>query len=162
RPTDDRRADRVRVAGILSDKLDATEEAIATWQTVEETFGESDDGTRALTSLYKGTRRWNDLAELLARAAARTEGSEARADALRELGDVKREQLDDVVGAIGSYESALKEDPRTEGARSGLRSLLKRAEHRSEVVRVLLAAYYAADDWRLVLDLTEHRLNSAK
>src|SRR5262249_36460602 len=86
----------------------------------------------------------------------------AKAMVLTELGDVEREQLEDVAASIKSYEAALAEDPRTEGARTGLRALLKRAEHRGDVVRVLLAAYYAADDWRLVLDLTEHRLNPAR
>ena len=28
-------------------------------------------------------------------------------------------------------------------------------------VRVLLAAYVAADDWKLILDITEHRLAAA-
>ncbi|HEY8076262.1 MAG TPA: tetratricopeptide repeat protein, partial [Labilithrix sp.] len=155
------RADRLRVAEILGGKLDSVEEAIATWQDIEQTFGESDDGTRALTMLYKGTKRWDDLAALLGRAAQRVEVGPPRAEALRELGDVQREQLDDPAAAIKSYEAALTEDAKNEGARSGLRMLLKRADHRAEVVRVLLAAYYAADDWRLVLDLTEHRLSAA-
>lgn len=162
RPADDRRADRVRVARIQSEKLEATEDAIETWRTVEATFGDSDEGTRALATLYRGTGRWQELAELLAGAAARTESPGEKAEVLRELGDVQREQLDDLERAIASYEAALDQDARSEGARVGLRALLKRSEHRAEVVRVLLAAYYAADDWRLVLDLTEHRLNAAK
>ena len=52
----------VRMAQILGDKLEASEEAIEAWQAIEEIFGESDEGTRALASLYRGTRRWNDLA----------------------------------------------------------------------------------------------------
>jgi tetratricopeptide (TPR) repeat protein len=156
------RADRVRVAGILSERLDATDEAIETWRDVEATFGESDDGTRALSALYRSTRKWVELADLLEGAAKRTEGIGEKAEVLRELGDVQREQLEAIPEAIASYEAALVQDPRSEGSRVGLRALLKRAEHRADVVRVLLAAYYAADDWRLVLDLTEHRLNTAK
>ena len=156
------RADRVRVASILSEKLEATEEAIETWRNVETTFGESDEGTRALSALLRSTRRWSELAELLVGAAERNEDTSEKADVLRELGDVQREQLDAVTEAIASYEAALGFDPRSEGSRVGLRALLKRAEHRPDVVPVLLAAYNAADDWRLVLDLTEHRLNAAK
>jgi tetratricopeptide (TPR) repeat protein len=162
RPEDQQRADRVRVAGILSERLDATEEAIETWRDVEATFGDSDDGTRALAALYRSTRKWSELAELLAGAAKRNDGIAEKAEILRELGDVQREQLDAIPDAIASYEAALSHDPRSEGSRVGLRALLKRAEHRADVVRVLLVAYYAADDWRLVLDLTEHRLNTAK
>ncbi len=162
RAEDQQRADRVRVASILSEKLDATEEAIETWRDVETAFGESEDGTRALSALLRSTRRWPELAQLLAGAAERTDAIGEKADVLRELGDVQREQLDAVTEAIATYEAALGHDPRSEGSRVGLRALLKRAEHRPDVVRVLLSAYNAADDWRLVLDLTEHRLNAAK
>lgn len=155
------RADRVRVASILSEKLEATEEAIETWRDVETTFGNSDEGTRALSALYRSTRLWSELAELLAGAASRSDGPSEKAEVLRELGDVQREQLDAISEAIASYEAALGHDPRSEGSRVGLRALLKRSEHRADVVRVLLVAYNAADDWRLILDLTEHRLNAA-
>ncbi|MDB4942278.1 MAG: Exonuclease SbcC [Labilithrix sp.] len=156
------RGDRVRVATLLSEKLEATEEAIDAWRAIESTFGESDEGTRALSALLRSTKRWADLASLLAGAASRTHAESEKAEILRELGDVQREQLDALGDAIASYEAALGFDPRSEGSRVGLRALLKRAEHRPDVVRVLLAAYYAADDWRLVLDLTEHRLNAAR
>ena len=162
RPERDQRADRVRVASILSERLEATDEAIETWRDVETTFGDSDDGTRALSALYRSTSKWVELAELLSGAAKRSEGSGDKAEVLRDLGDVQREQLDAIPEAIASYEGALGHDPRSEGSRVGLRALLKRAEHRADVVRVLLVAYYAADDWRLVLDLTEHRLDTAK
>ena len=162
RTPEQQRADRVRVASISSEKLDAVEDAINAWTEIEKTFGDSDDGTRALSALYRSTRRWQELADLLAGAAARTEPIAEKAEILRELGDVQREQLEAIPEAIASYEAALGHDPRSEGSRTGLRALLKRSEHRADVVRVLLAAYYAADDWRLVLDLTEHRLGTAR
>ncbi len=161
RGTEERRADSVRTARILSDELKAADEAIDAWRDLERTFGVSDEGTRALSSLYREKQRWQDLAELLSDAAGRAEDASEKANTLRELGDVQREELDAKGDAIKSYEAALAVDARSEGARSGLRALLKRAESLAEVVRVLLAAYYAADDWKLVLDLTEHRLSAA-
>ncbi|MBX3225833.1 MAG: tetratricopeptide repeat protein [Labilithrix sp.] len=156
-----RRTDRVRVARILSDNLDATEESIDTWRDIEQVFGHSDDGTKALSSLLRTTQRWDELAEHLTGAATRAPNATEKAETLRELGDVQREQLDEIAGSIVSYEQALLNDPRNEGARAGLRSLLRRADQRAEVVRVLLTAYQTADDWRLILDLTEHRLAAA-
>lgn len=161
RDADDRRRDRVRVASILSEKLDAVEEAIATWTDVQEKFGPSDEGTRALAALYRGTKQWKELAELLAAAAERGTSPTDKAETLRELGDVQRGELDDAPSAIASYELALTGDPRNEGAREGLRSLLRRSELRVDLVRVLLAAYVAADDWKLILEITEHRLGAA-
>ena len=160
RDADQRRADRIRIAEIASEKLDAIEEAIETWRDVETTFGSSDEGTRALASLYRVTERWEALADLLAGAAMRATNPSEKADILRELGDVQRERLEAISLAIASYEHSLATDPRTEGSRDGLRSLLKLPDHRAEVVRVLLGAYLAADDWRLILDITEHRLDA--
>ncbi len=158
RPIEARRFDRVRVASIQATQLNAPEDAIATWRAIEESFGETDEGTRALGALYKGTRRFEELADLLGRAAARTEEGAKRADVLRELGDVQRTELGKLEDAIASYRAALTEDPRNEGARAGLRALLRRTDLLEGVVAVLLAAYYAADDWQLVLELTESRL----
>lgn len=158
RTDEERRGDRIRVARILTGDLDAIEEAIETWRDVEATFGTSEDGTRALADLYRMTRRWDELAELLAAAAARATSPSDKADTLRELGDVQREHLDEIALAINSYELSLTTNPANEGSRAGLRALLGRPEHRVAVVRVLLAAYVAADDWALVLELTEHRL----
>ncbi|MBX3213392.1 MAG: tetratricopeptide repeat protein [Labilithrix sp.] len=160
READQRRDDRIRVAQIQSEKLDATEEAIETWRDVEATFGHSEDGTRALAALYRLTKRWEELAELLGGAQARAATPADKAETLRELGDVQREELAQASLAIASYELSLTTEPRNEGSRSGLRSLIKKSEHRAEVVRVLLAAYVAADDWKLILDITEHRLSA--
>jgi tetratricopeptide (TPR) repeat protein len=161
RDSDQQRADRIRVAQILSENLTAIEEAIETWRDVEATFGNSEEGTRALAHLYRHTSRWAELADLLAGAADRATTATDKAETLRELGDVQREQLGEIADSIESYEQALVTDPRTEGARAGLTTLLKEPSHRAAVVRVLLAAYNAADDWQLILDLTEHRLAAA-
>ena len=161
RDDEQRRSDRIRVATILSDRLDATSEAIDTWRDIEATFEFSDEGTRALAGLYRGATCWEELAELLTGAAGRAQTQTDKAETLRELGDVQREQLDELGQAIISYELSLATDPRTDGSRAGLRALLRRPELRRDVVRVLLAAYVAADDWRLILDLTEHRLGVA-
>ena len=161
RDPDQRRADRVRVARILADNLDASEEAIDTWRDIEEKFGHSEDGTKALTQLLRAMQRWTELAEHLTGAAERAPNAIEKAETLRELGDVQRAELDELRGSILSYEASLSNDPRNEGSREGLRALIKKVELRPEVVRVLLAAYVAADDWRLILDLTEHRLAAA-
>lgn len=162
RSDEERRADRVLSAEIASERLGLLDEAIATWREVEDTFGSSEDGTRALADLYRRTERWDDLAELLGAAAERAATPGDRAELLRELGDVQREQLEELALAINSYELSLTAQPSNEGARAGLRALLDGATHRGNVVRVLLAAYGAADDWALTLELTEHRLAAAE
>ncbi len=156
-----KRSDRKRIANVLSEQLGAPEEAIETWRDIEATFGEDAEATSALLGLLRKVARWTELAELLGRAAERSEQASDKATILRELGDVQREQLGALEDAIASYEIALGFDPRSDGARGGLRVLLTDTAHLPDVVRVLLKAYHAADDWRLVLDLTEHRLAAA-
>lgn len=161
RPLPHKRSDRERVATILSEKLDAAEQAIATWHDIETTFGENTESASALARLLRDVGRFQELADLLARIGARCDDSTAKAEILRELGDVQREELHDVARALANYEAALGLDARNEGARAGVSSLLALAEHQTDAVRVLLKAYNDADDWRLILDITEHRLAAA-
>lgn len=162
RPGPSRRSDYVRIAHILGEALGEVKEAILAWDAEEQEFGESDENVRARLSLYRASRQWEKLAELLERAAARPATPEVQATFLCELGDVAREYLETGPKAIHSYEAALQKDPRNEGARAGLRTLLRRADLRAEAVRVLLFAHGSTDEWRAILDLTEHRVATAK
>ena len=165
RPRDQQRADRVRVAAILSEKLQATEEAIDTWRDVETTFGESDDGTRALSALYaQHAEVGRSSPRSSQRAAARTEGADGEGRQCSvSSATSSASSSSSIPEAIASYEAALGHDPRSEGSRVGLRALLKRARASAPTsCASCCLAYNAADDWRLVLDLTEHRLNAAK
>jgi len=152
----------VRIANLLGETLGEVEEAIRAWDAEEQEFGESDENIRARLSLYRASRQWEKLAALLERAAHRPAAPEVQASFLCELGDVAREYLETGPTAIASYESALQKDPRSEGARAGLRALLRRPEVRAEAVRVLLFAFGATDEWRSTLELTEHRIATAK
>lgn len=162
RPLASRRADYVRIANLLGETLGEVEEAIFAWDEEEREFGESDENVRARLSLYRASRQWEKLAALLERAAQRPATPEVQAGFLCELGDVAREYLETGPKAIHSYESALQKDPRNEGARAGLRALLRRNDLRAEAVRVLLFAFVETDEWKNVLDLTEHRIATAK
>ena len=162
RPPPARRVDYVRIANILGETLGEVEEAIRAWDAEEQEFGESDENIRARLSLYRASRQWEKLASLLERAASRPAPPEVQAHFLCELGDVAREYLETGPKAIHSYEASLQKDPRNEGSRAGLRSLLRRVELRSEAVRVLLFAHVETDEWRAILDLTEHRIATAK
>lgn len=157
-----RRADYVRTARILGETLGATDEAIAAWEAEEAEFGESDESVQARLTLLRSSRQWEKLAGLLERASSRPAPAEEQARLLCELGDVCREYLDAGGKAIARYEAAIQRDARSEGARAGLRALLRRSEFRAEAVRVLLVAHVASDEWRAILELTEHRIATAK
>ncbi|WP_394833567.1 tetratricopeptide repeat protein [Pendulispora rubella] len=153
-----KRKDRVSLARIYRKELDEPDAAITTWHAIEEDFGPSDEGTRALAGLLHGVGRWLELATLLEESAKRAQDPEARATFLRQLGDVLRERQGDKAGAIENYRAALEASPREPGALDGLYELIDEPE----AVRVLYVAHTTAGEWQSALDLTEHRLTSAK
>ncbi|HEY8040235.1 MAG TPA: tetratricopeptide repeat protein, partial [Polyangiaceae bacterium] len=161
--TDDRRrADRVRVARLLGEVLDRPKDAIAAWRGIEREYGEADDAALALATLLRATEMWKELADLLERGAARTSDDATRAELLRQLGDVDREQLGEPGAAVKTYARALAADPRNAGARAGLQALASVDDHRPGAVEVLLGALRACDDWQAILELTSHRLLAAR
>jgi len=156
-----RRADRVRMANILGGPLARTDEAIAAWRDVEREFGDADDVALALATLLRSTQRWAELAKLLERSAERTAEDATRAELLRQLGDVQREQLGAPDAAIDTYALALGAEPRHAAARAGLQLLLQDEPFRSRALEALLGALRRCDDWRAILELTAHRLLAA-
>jgi tetratricopeptide (TPR) repeat protein len=157
----ERRADRVRIARLQSDRLDDPDRAIEEWRAIERDFGPSDDSTHALVRLLRATEQWEKLSALLDVAAERATTPPLRAALLRELGEVRAVQLQDSAAAIVAYEAALLSNPGEERATAGLLLIADDPAHRAEAVRVLLAAYAATDDWLRALELTEHRLAAA-
>jgi tetratricopeptide (TPR) repeat protein len=161
-PTDEeKRRDLVRIAHIERDELRNADAAISAWRQVGVQFGQTNEGTNALTSLLEGTERWGELALLLERAAADAELPTQRAEWLGKLGDVRRTRLGELDGAIRSYEGALAADPKNEPARAGAFELLLDQVHRASAVEALRRAYAETSEWQLTLSLTEHRLASA-
>ncbi|HEX3344295.1 MAG TPA: hypothetical protein VHS09_06965, partial [Polyangiaceae bacterium] len=159
---DRKRADRVRVAKLLGEALGRPEEAITAWRAIEREFGEADDAALALATLLRDALHWKELADLLERGAERTSDEATRAELLRQLGDVHREQLGESDAAVATYARALAADPRNAGARAGLHALAGDELRRTRAVDVLLAALRMCDDWRAILELTSHRLLTAR
>ena len=157
-----RRADRAAVAVLLAESLSRPEEAIRTWRELEQDFGEADDSALALAELLRKVGLWSELAELLERRVSRATDAATRAELLRLLADVQNEQLGDVDLSMASYERALDADPRSAGARAGLRAVARDGERRRRAVDAVLRALRAADDWRGLLDLTPVRIDTAR
>ncbi len=158
-PEAEKRADRMRVAIVLSEELGELAESIAAWRDFETEFSETDESTEALRLLYRRTSQWPELCTLLYRASGRTEDPFQASSLLRELGDLRREHLNDAGMAIQAYENALRADSANEGSRAGLIALIEQGEQKKDAVRVLLASYRATEDLLGVHSLTEPRLS---
>jgi len=156
-----RRSDRVRVARLLGDVLGRPDDAIGAWRSIEREFGDAEDAELALAGLLRATQRWQELTALFSRAAERSTDDRARAELLRQLGDVQSVQLGSKQAGIRTYTLALEGDPRNPGARAGLLALANDDVHRTAAIGVLLGALRACDDWQAVLELVSHRLLAA-
>lgn len=154
-PDHQRRADLRRIAAIQTEKLSDLFGAIATWQEIVRSFGESDETVEGLAALLVQVTRWPDLADLLDRASGR---EIARlADLTTRLGDVFRAQLGQPVRAVACYDVALTVDPTHAGAREGLLALLD-SEGRPGAVEVLSKLYRARGEWTALAAIAEARL----
>ena len=156
-----RRDDRVRVARLLADALNRPGDSIAAWRDIERDFGEADDAIAAQALLLRSTKRYADLLTLLPRAAARASDPAARADLLREIGDIQLQALVSPAAAVTTYARALQADPRNAGARAGLRALARHDAHRVAAVETLFSALRTCDDWEGILELADDRFDAA-
>ncbi len=153
-----RRADLVRIAHVQNESLGSVDDAITTWSSVADEFGESPETVDALADLLSKAERWNDVSELLGRAADRE--ADHVASIYARIGDVQREQLDELAFATESYASALRIDPGYEPARDGLAALLEVPDCRGPAAESLAMAYGSTDEWSLKIEVLEHRLAS--
>lgn len=159
-----RRADLVRIAELTERELADVDGAIATFHTIEETFGATAETVDGLSRLLSIAERFDALAEHLSGAAAREAEPRRRADLLARLGDVHRERLGALEVAAQRYHEALDAEPGHAVARAGLRAILERAELpevRAAAAATLANAYRTTDDWAALLEIVEHRVQVA-
>jgi thioredoxin-like negative regulator of GroEL len=158
------RADRLRAATVLRERLERPRESIEEWLALERTFGETVDTKAALAGLYAEVGEHSAAAESLEVAAKLAKG-EQRASLRAELGDTYRLHLGAAHEALASYEASLRIVAAQPRARAGLLAMIEGSFDASVVsiaVEQLLAASERTDDHALRLQLTEHRFSLAK
>lgn len=155
-PALQRRLDLARIATTQATQIDATAEAIQTWEQIQERFGEDIETVDALFELLVKAGRHEEVYALLGRA--QTRDSARAAEVLARLGDICREHLARADEAAKAYHRAIAMVPELERAQEGLKSLLEVEEARGSAVKGLAKAYELTDDWQAILDLLEHRL----
>ncbi|PRP90612.1 tetratricopeptide repeat protein [Enhygromyxa salina] len=151
-----RRADLIRAARLLSDRLGRDADATKTWLEVRASFGDEAETLDALDELMARTERWTELAELLSSSAG---GGRARAArTFVRIGDIQREHLGDPAAATRSYASALSVEAGNEEARAGLQSLLEVESCGPAAGEALARAFRTTGDWEAGLEILDERL----
>ena len=139
--------DRIHIAKIHLEELSAIGDGITAWQRVRDVFGPDEENFTALAGLLELETRWSDFAKLLEHQADSASEKARAVELFRRLGDLERDRIAHVGRAAAAYRSALARDPRDQGSRSGLASLLESPEVRDETIDALSRAYAETGDW---------------
>ncbi|WP_146662116.1 tetratricopeptide repeat protein [Enhygromyxa salina] len=154
-----RRADLIRAARILADRLGRDADATNTWLEVRESFGDEAETLDALDGLMAKTGRWAELATLLGSSAG--QGRSRAARTYVRIGDIQREHLGDPEAAAHSYALALGVEPGDGPARAGLQALLSLDSVGPHAGETLARAFRATGDWEAGLEILDQRLAAA-
>ncbi|MCE7890335.1 MAG: hypothetical protein DYH12_11650 [Sorangiineae bacterium PRO1] len=138
-----RRKLMVRMAEVQAQKLGNVSDAIEAWRAVVDEHGSSLESLLALEKLYQSAERWDDLAESYTAHLEVVQNDGERLELLSKLGDLKREQLNDLEGALDAYRRALTLDTGHAPSRAALEKLLdsEESQARREAAAILHPIY---------------------
>jgi tetratricopeptide (TPR) repeat protein len=159
RNPEERRKVRLRIAELYERELHDPIEAIACHQTLLEESPEEISAIEALIRLFEAGERHVDLLEVLERRLA-IEEARATPDA-KKSGALRMRMatLEIEFGmrdrAVERYRRVLEGDPRHEGARSGLESLLDDPDLRLQIAEILERHYRAAGNISKLIEISE-------
>jgi golgin subfamily B member 1 len=158
-----RRTLMTRSANILWKKLEAVPEAIEAYQSLTSEFGPRGESLSALQALFASASRWEELSETLERHLEIAENDTERLELLAKLGDLKREHLNDVPGALEVYRRALGIDKRHAPSRAALERLLDSDEalSRREAAQILHPIYESEADFEHLLRVLEIEVSTS-
>jgi tetratricopeptide (TPR) repeat protein len=122
---DQRRRLMTRGAVILSDQLSSLSEAIDAWRAVIDEFGPEAEALTAIEKLYESDERWDELGDSYEAHLDIVDDDAERLAMLARLGDLRREHLGDLEGALETYRRALSLDTTHGPSRSALEKLLE-------------------------------------
>jgi len=152
-----RRTLMTRTAETLWKKLEAVPEAIEAYQSLIAEFGPSGASLSALEALFGNASHWDELSATLERHLDVAESDTERLELFAKLGDLKREHLSDVSGALEVYRRALALDTRHAPSRVALERLLEAEEPgpRREAALILHPIYESESDYEHLLRVLE-------
>ncbi|MFO7177475.1 MAG: tetratricopeptide repeat protein [Pseudomonadota bacterium] len=152
-----------RIAETLWKRIGSVSEAIEAYRTLVAEFGPEGEPLRALEALFETAERWEDLAETLERHIEVASSGSEQLELLARLGDLKRERLQDVSGALDVYRRALSLDPRHAASRAALDKLLESEDpvSRAEAAQVLRPILESEGAYEQLLRVLEIQIETA-
>ena len=137
--------------------------AAETYRNILDESGEDLRVLRALDRLYGKAGQWRELSDILERQICLVD-TEAEKDEyvtlMNRLGQVRESHLDDVVGAIESYQSVLDLDRENSQARTSLEKHLTNAQYSLDTANTLEPIYEASENWSQLVQVYEIQLQA--
>ena len=157
---DDRKSLLFKICTIWEEALNNLDEAISAYRAVLEVGDNDRRAVASLDRLFVQDERWEDLVELLHRQLEYVETPGELIPLKLRLGLLYEERLDDVAGAIDSYEEVLRSEGTNPDAMAALERLLGNEDHRFRVAQILEPIYQATDDWQKLVVIYDAQLES--
>ena len=146
------------MASLYEVKLDDIFEAISCWRLVLEDNPEDLDAILALDRLFTKEKNFDELLENLRRQKELAVDQAAWVDLTLRIGDLQREELEDLEGAIESYRDVLAQQPTHKGALDRLEELARDESVRMRAIEVLEPLHYEAGRYDRLVDIVELKL----
>ena len=137
----------VKLAGLLDEGLDRTDEAVKTWRQVLDLEADHAAALDALERIYHATNRPAELAEVLERKRVGAAAGPDRLALTFRLGQLFAGPLDQEVKAIAAFREVLQADPGHAEAVVALEKYLAKPEYRLDVARFLEPHYLQSNNF---------------
>src|SRR5581483_1411510 len=176
----ERRARRIEVAKLASEKLKKPQISIDLWRQVLTEDAENFEALSELEKLFEREKAWADLGEVLQRQVAVADDATKRAAILSKLGILYTEKVQDTGRAVAAWQALLAAEPENRRAQDALKKLyLQQKDWNAlegfyaaqgkwdELVRVLERQSETEDDaarvglWNKIGELYRDRLSKA-
>ena len=157
---DDKRSLYIRVADLLTERLEREEDSISWVESLHSIDEEDDEVNARLEQLYLGYERWSELAALLRSKLARLDGEERRAVAFQ-LAIVKRDNLGDLHAAFELLSELIAQDSDKEEYLEAVSHMLKMVDsddYESVVTKAASLLGQVAEEqenWAMLCDVLE-------
>ncbi|MCC6526258.1 MAG: tetratricopeptide repeat protein [Polyangiaceae bacterium] len=144
------------IAALERDKLGRTDDAIRTLNEICDIEPQNEAALEALTALYRGQQKEDDLADLYLRRAE--QASDAASAAPHRLDLARLLRPSDPDRALDQLETIVIDLPSHAEAIAELESFIGDKEHKGRVLEILRPVYERGQDWRGLVRLGEERL----
>ncbi|MCH2109959.1 MAG: hypothetical protein MK135_11555 [Polyangiaceae bacterium] len=144
---------RLRLGRLLAEQVENIDEALLVYRGVYDDYPENREALSALESLYATAERFGDLLEVYHKKLELVSDPQERKETQFGIARVQQDKLEDIAGAISTYEEVIAEDPGDGTALAALDALYGATEAWDEQVRTISQRIDCTDSDQELIEL---------